>query len=96
MSEQHQILQTIALSLVDRLHLRQEDANEIAEQIFDELVMRFGGDSPYIPAKKTDVEKRNERIRREFDGRNHSQLAERYRLSVRTIYRILGKKPGSR
>lgn len=44
----------------------------------------------YLPSPtKIEASLRDARIWREFDGRNHRELAERYRLSRTSIYRIL-------
>lgn len=49
-----------------------------------------GGDMLYVGKVGTrNRELRNERIRREFDGRNHRELARRFGVTRRTVYNIL-------
>jgi len=54
-----------------------------------EICKDYGGLQIYIPLQSRYIK---EKIRREFDGRNHRQLAKKYGLSMRQIYRILGGK----
>lgn len=49
-----------------------------------------GGDALYVGKVGTrNRELRNERIRREFDGRNQRELARRFGVTRRTVYNIL-------
>lgn len=49
-----------------------------------------GGETLYVGKVVTrDRAIRNERIRREFDGRNHRELARRFGVTRRTVYNIL-------
>ncbi len=67
----------------------------LAEAVARELVAwacrTYGGERVYIPATRHRLADRNAAIRREFNGRNHAELARRYRVSRRTIYRILSR-----
>lgn len=54
-----------------------------------ELIKNFGGERLYMPVN--DCETRNREIRSLHDsGASVEQLAKRYRLSPKTIYRVLG------
>lgn len=48
--------------------------------------------SPAMLRQSADRGDRNERIRREFDGRNYEALARRHGLSARQVRRILDRK----
>ena len=65
-------------------------ADAVADQLVAWLCRAYGGERVYIPATRRRLADRNTAILREFNGRNHAELAARYHLSVRTIYRILG------
>jgi len=77
-----------------RIEELSEEQQRIAEAIGVEayltLAKRFGGTSLYI-AKAEEIlqrKSRDERIRNEFNGNNHSQLATKYGLTevwIRTI-----------
>ena len=54
-----------------------------------EICKDYGGLQIYIPLQSRYIK---EKIKREFNGRNHIQLAKKYGLSMRQIYRILGGK----
>lgn len=76
----------------------QEMRKVVAEVIGDEtqssavvhaLMQRFGGERLYLP--HNDYEHRNREIRELHEtGVSQEQLAKRYRLSVKTVYRIIG------
>lgn len=62
----------------------EQQANEIVYA----LIKRFGGERLYLPTN--DYEARNREIRDlHCAGANHEQLAKRYRLSVKTVQRIV-------
>lgn len=49
-----------------------------------------GGDALYVGKVGTrNRELRNERIRSEFDGRNHRELAQRFGMTRRNVYNIV-------
>ena len=64
-----------------------------ADEIIKNLVMAWGGLRITVPTKQ-DLERyeRNERIKAQFAGFNHAELAERHGLKVRQIRRILHGK----
>lgn len=50
----------------------------------------YGGETLYVGKLGTrERALRNERIRREFDGRNHRELSRRFGLTRRMVYNIL-------
>ena len=50
----------------------------------------FGGTELYVnKTGKRQRERRNERIRQEFDGRNHRELAARFGMTRQHVYRIV-------
>lgn len=60
-----------------------------AKDVVWALITTFGGERLTMPAN--DFEKRNQEIKdMKQAGASVSQLAKRYRLSTKTIYRILG------
>lgn len=59
------------------------------------FVQRFGGCQIYIPKLSRMVrERRDQRIRAEFTGANHFDLARRYGLSMSHVREILRREEG--
>ena len=54
-----------------------------------EICKDYGGLQIYIPLQSRYL---RQKIIKEFNGRNHTELAKKYGLSVRQVYRILGGK----
>lgn len=84
---------------------RRENEERIS-RLFDELALKFGdkgtrafrilvehlgGMRLVFPTKVFDRNERNEKIRQEFTGFNHVELADRYNLKARQIRRIVDK-----
>lgn len=72
----------------------QEQHQEFAEVIGMDNLIRlseyFGGTSIYVPQKRELVKlKKYELIRKEYNGSNIKELANKYDLSERTVYSIL-------
>jgi Mor family transcriptional regulator len=62
-----------------------------ASDIVFALISNFGGLRLYMPAN--DYETRNRELKELFmAGATIDHLARRYRISVKTVYRILGKQ----
>ncbi len=57
----------------------------------EEICNMYGGLQIYIPSARRFV--RN-KIRQEFTGSNHVELARKYKMSVRQIYKILEASSG--
>jgi hypothetical protein len=56
----------------------------------DIIVNRFGGNVIYIPkADSVKRAKRNRRLREEFNGNNHNELARKYSLSATQVRNIV-------
>ena len=70
------------------------DAGEVgaAVAVIDAL---HGAGGNARSADRVDAAVRNRAIRREFNGRNHRELARRYRVSVRTVRRAVLHRKGS-
>jgi Mor family transcriptional regulator len=65
------------------------DENQASAVVYA-LISNFGGERLYIPPN--DYQKRNrEMIELHKAGAKTCHLASRYRLSIRTVYRILGE-----
>jgi Mor family transcriptional regulator len=69
------------------------DAEHDAGVAIEAFVESFGGETVYLPtAALAKVEERNERIRQEFTGNNHRELARKFGNSIQHIYRIVKKE----
>lgn len=67
-------------------------AEEDAETAVRALSEYFGGRMFYLPmAKGESIAARDDRIWREFDGKNVKDLARKYGLSEQGVYRVLAK-----
>ncbi|WP_019672275.1 Mor transcription activator family protein [Psychrobacter lutiphocae] len=69
-----------------------ESCEQIAFHLADRMTAHWGGSMLYVP-KNTPAElhKRDLAIWQDFNGTNHHQLAQKYQLSMVTIYQILAK-----
>ena len=68
----------------------QETANKKAAKLAGLLAHYFGGQSFYLPTGSVLKDAlRNVQIYNEFNGHNHSELAQKYDLSTIYIYRIV-------
>ena len=60
-----------------------------SSEVVHALMQRFGGERLYLP--HNDYEHRNREIRElHQNGVSQEHLAKRYRLSIKTVYRIIG------
>lgn len=69
-----------------------DQAADLALEITEGIRARFGGSMVYIP--KGDASQRDQRdqaILREFDGRNHRDLAIRHNLSLKQVYAVIAR-----
>lgn len=85
--------------LLNELELEdlQGDQRDLAELIgmeaYINLICDWGRDNVYIgKCDRVLKQKRNERIRAEFTGRNIRQLAAKYKLGERSIYNIVAEE----
>lgn len=71
-------------------HISQDIADQVANHLRTQIATAWGGQGIYIPkdyqAKLSD---RDEQIYAEFNGRNHSDLAQKYNLNINRIYEII-------
>ena len=72
--------------LFDELTLKFDDKGTRAVKM---LVEHLGGMRFVFPSKLFNQIERNEKIRQEFTGFNHDELADRYNLKTRQIRRIV-------
>ncbi|MGX2950575.1 Mor transcription activator family protein [Ursidibacter sp. B-7004-1] len=71
---------------------------EISERILDIISQECGGFIVYIPVfSSLNRDRIYAQIRKEFNGKNHSELARKYNISLGWIYKIVkGQKNESR
>lgn len=75
-----------------RLGISGHRVNELARSVEESVCREHGGSEIYIPSQ--DRCHRNERIREDFTGANQDELCQRYRISRRTLTRILNGQAG--
>lgn len=89
----------ILADLADLFHRRLTDrldppaAADLALDLAEAIRLKWGGGLIYIP--KGDAYERRGRdatIWREFDGRNHADLARRFNLTLSCVYDILARE----
>ena len=73
------------------------DQRELAESIgleaYNMLIENFGGCQMYIPKRETIFKNiRNKEIQKYFNGFNYRELAKKYNLSKKTVYKIVSEK----
>lgn len=85
-------LANLAALLHDRLasRLPADQAAAVAFDLTEAIRQQFGGELLYIPKGDACARyQRNAQILRQFNGRNHADLARRHGLSVTKIYEVL-------
>lgn len=65
-----------------------ETAKAIADTVTLKLQKNYGTQKIYIPAAPN--RERDEKIKQEFNGRNHKEVCRNNGISERTLYRIIG------
>lgn len=92
----HETLLDMAAAVTDALIARghqRTEAEAVAEVAVDAIRFTFGGTQVYIPMSRTTIKDAiHERMFSEFDGGNHHELAERYRVSLQHVYRVIKKQ----
>lgn len=69
-----------------------DTAEQIAHEIAHQLNQNWGGSMFYVPKFNAwQAHKRDLAIWQDFNGRNHTELAQKYGLSVPYIYEILAR-----
>jgi Mor family transcriptional regulator len=76
---------------VRRLGVAADLSNDIAAAITARLQKLLGSSTVYFPGNRS-PDQRYEAIRRDFDGRNHNAVCQKYNISLRTLYRALNRK----
>jgi Mor family transcriptional regulator len=90
-----EILQEITDGLI-RAFIKHGKSEEQAETnaliAVDAMIFLMGGQMIYFPRGLLEnIDARNKRIKEEFTGANHSDLARRYGISKQHVYRIIKK-----
>lgn len=85
------LVEVIACALEKFAAMSEPVAAALARQIaISAAELGHGGSHYYLPQLHTLTRaERDEQIRREFNGRNLSDVCRRYRVSRRTVYRIV-------
>lgn len=79
-----------AASILIKRGMPKEAADEIGEEIADHLATNWGGQMITFPKDiYYRVAKKHAAVVAEFTGTNHDELARKYGLSVRAIYKII-------
>lgn len=79
-----------------RHELPDDPADSLALALVEDIRAHYGGNQIYIPrGDKFNRAKLHAAIRREFNGRNQSELAHRYQLTVSRIYMLLKDHPAA-
>lgn len=69
--------------------------NQVGDQIVETIIHNLGGVRLTIPSLRTiETRAKHKRIRKEFNGANHGQLAFQFGVSKQTIYNIIAKQEG--
>jgi len=71
----------------ESLGLPEDVAVPLADHLARGLSRRMGG--MYIGKRELARTVRDEGVRRDFTGRNRAEVMDRYRISMRTFYRII-------
>lgn len=69
-----------------------ERIDDLVDALVGRFVRRLGGEQIYVRMIARSREEIEQGIRDDFDGRNQADLARRYGVSLRTVYRVLGKQ----
>lgn len=67
-----------------------ELVNLLTNHVFTRIQDKWGGSEIYLPAN--DIEQRDSQVIKHFTGANHADVCKQYKISLRTLYRILNKK----
>ncbi len=85
------LAQHIASALID-VGVDEAVAHKLGQQQADKFAGQWSGQLVYVPKNlKREVEKKHASIRAEFNGTNFEELAAKYNIHPRTIYKILNK-----
>lgn len=86
--------QAVLRAVREHLGLKEPLATQFAAVIIRGVGVQLGGERVYVPqadaANAEQLAKRNDEIRRRYDGTNLDQLCREFRLGWRMIYNIVG------
>ena len=74
--------------------LPNDRAAQISAQTVQVISSEFGGQNVYLPRRSPwfSFKRRDEAIRKEFNGRNMPDVCRRFNVSARTVYRACNRK----
>ena len=76
--------------LMSVLPMERQQAVEVSKKLSHHLTSNWGGQLIYVPKNLLGrVSERDLKIYKEFNGKNHVELARKYDLTVQHIYRIV-------
>lgn len=79
-----------AAALKEMAGLEDEAAKQIGREVSDRMASHWGGQNIYFPmGLKLKLSQRDRQIYADFTGRNHSELARRWGVSLQWIYKIV-------
>jgi Mor family transcriptional regulator len=93
--EYPEILVDLALLIHQRLAavLLPDRAAELARELAEDVRHKWGGGLIYIPqGARYNRQRRDATIWREFNGRNHAELAHRHNLTLSCVYDIIARE----
>lgn len=85
-----ELLHVVRCIVREEIGFNDRFADQIAEAIAHGIRNHMGGRDNYIPA--LDKTERDQKIRQEFNGRNHDEIMEKYNIGRRRIYQIIDTK----
>lgn len=89
-----EILADLATLFYTRLaEQRVPEAEALARALAEDMRLKWGGGLIYIPKGDRHLrDRRDADIWRQFNGRNHAELARRHGLGIAAIYNILDRE----
>jgi Mor family transcriptional regulator len=79
------------LAEILRDQLKAHGLDDLTDNIVERFAEEVGGERVYVSRKPRSAwSERNRQLRAEFNGRNHDELARKYRVSKRRVYQLLG------
>jgi Mor family transcriptional regulator len=79
-----------AVSLLQSNGLPTDEATLIAHKLADHMGFIWGGINVYFPKDyRKQIDARDQLIYAEFNGKNHSELAMKHKITVQQVYKIV-------
>lgn len=86
----HDLWQHVSVALQELIELDKERANHVANEIANRMAAHWGGQLIYFPiGTAIKLSARDLAIWNDFNGKNHSDLARKYGVSLQWIYKIV-------